>query len=167
MAATLPGIGLHRPEGGGRAPGRGAFFAVPGKKWGKTRSRIESDLSDSGKVASMIPKPLSDCVIVQLEENPAAARPSSRPRVQQGIALDVGPGSRMDGHSSVQMSINRGDRVFFSEQAGVILDDSGTVLLAVSERDIVAVVRTEAREEVPLWVAPTRRSPGGPSSETD
>lgn len=107
-------------------------------------------------------QPLSDTIIVRLDET---ARPSATPgreRVERGLALEAGPGYRSGGSVPGRVAVRRGDTVYFSQNAGVILsEEEGTVLL-VTEREILAIERSEEVDEVPLWVPPRKRTPDGP-----
>ncbi len=90
--------------------------------------------------------PLGDKVVVQRVERKETTAggivlpESARERTVEGRVLSVGDGRVLDDGTRAPLQVKEGDRVLFSDWAGMEVEVGGEELLILNESDILAVV---------------------------
>jgi len=94
----------------------------------------------------MAVKPLDDRVLIkQCDADEVTAGgivlpDSAREKQQRGVVLATGPGKLLDSGDRGQMSLKKGDEVFYAKYAGTELKVNGEEVVILRESDILAVV---------------------------
>ena len=91
-------------------------------------------------------KPLDDRIVV-LPDDPEdktsggiVLPDSAREKPQRGKVLAVGPGKLLDSGQRGEMSVKKGDQVFYGKYSGTEVDVGGEQYVIIRETDILAVV---------------------------
>jgi chaperonin GroES len=91
-------------------------------------------------------KPLGDRLIIeptQQEEMTASGivlPETAKEKPMQGKVLAVGPGSRKDDGSRIEMDVNTGDTVLFAKYAGTEVKIENKKYLILKETDVLAII---------------------------
>ena len=91
-------------------------------------------------------RPLQDRVLVKrIEADEMTAGgiiipDTAKEKPQEGEAVDVGPGKRLDNGSVQEMSVKKGDKILFSKYGGTDVTIDGNDYLIMREDDILGVV---------------------------
>lgn len=91
-------------------------------------------------------KPLGDRLLVkpiEQEEKTASGiilPETAKEKPQEGEVLAIGPGSRKDDGTRIEMDVQVGDRVLYAKYAGTEIKIDGKKLLILKESDILAIV---------------------------
>ena len=91
-------------------------------------------------------KPLGDRLIIeptQQEEMTASGivlPETAKEKPMQGKVLAVGPGSRKEDGSRIEMDVNTGDTVLFAKYAGTEVKIENKKYLILKETDVLAIV---------------------------
>ena len=97
-------------------------------------------------------RPLHDRVVVrriEAEEKTSGGiiiPDTAKEKPQEGEVVAVGPGTRDDSGSLVELSVKAGDRILFGKWSGTEVRIDGEDLLIMKESDILGVI--EARAEL-------------------
>lgn len=98
-------------------------------------------------------KPLGDRVVVKVLEGEEKTKSgivlpdTAKEKPQEGEVLAVGTGKLLENGTRVPMEVQVGDRVIFSKYAGTEIKIEGEEYLILSERDVLAVVPTDAKKK--------------------
>jgi len=93
-------------------------------------------------------RPLHDRVVVrriEAEEKTSGGiiiPDTAKEKPQEGEVVAVGPGTRDDSGSLVELSVKAGDRILFGKWSGTEVKIDGEDLLIMKESDILGVVET-------------------------
>ncbi|MCP3733233.1 co-chaperone GroES [Sphingomonas sp. MG17] len=93
-------------------------------------------------------RPLHDRVVVrriEAEERTSGGiiiPDTAKEKPQEGEVVAVGPGTRDDSGSLVELSVKAGDRILFGKWSGTEVKIDGEDLLIMKESDILGVVET-------------------------
>jgi chaperonin GroES len=91
-------------------------------------------------------KPLDDRIVVlpdEAEDKTAGGivlPDSAREKPQRGKVLSVGPGKLLDSGQRGEMSVKKGDQVFYGKYSGTEVEVGGEQYVIIRESDILAVV---------------------------
>ncbi|MDR3078689.1 MAG: co-chaperone GroES [Rickettsiales bacterium] len=91
-------------------------------------------------------KPLQDRVLVKREDAEEKTAggiiipDTSKEKPSKGIVVAVGPGARNDRGEPIPMTLEVGDRVFFTKWGGTELKVDNDELLVMKESDILATI---------------------------
>lgn len=94
----------------------------------------------------MAVKPLDDRILIkqsQAEETTAGGivlPDTAKEKPQQGEVIAVGPGKLLDNGQRGQMSVSKGDKVFYGKYAGTEIKVDGEDYVIVRESDVLAVL---------------------------
>ncbi|WP_404337725.1 co-chaperone GroES [Sphingomonas sp. MMS12-HWE2-04] len=95
-------------------------------------------------------RPLHDRVLVrriEAEEKTSGGiiiPDTAKEKPQEGEVVAVGPGTRDDSGSLVELSVKTGDRILFGKWSGSEVKIDGEDLLIIKESDILGVIETQA-----------------------
>jgi len=95
-------------------------------------------------------RPLHDRVVVrriEAEEKTSGGiiiPDTAKEKPQEGEVVAVGPGSRDDNGTLVELSVKAGDRVLFGKWSGTEVKIDSEDLLIMKESDILGVIETAA-----------------------
>lgn len=98
-------------------------------------------------------KPLGDRVVVKVLQGEEKTKSgivlpdTAKEKPQEGEVLAVGTGKLLENGTRVPMEVQVGDRVIFSKYAGTEIKIEGEEYLILSERDVLAVVPTDAKKK--------------------
>ena len=90
--------------------------------------------------------PLEDRLLVEpieAEETTAGGivlPDSAREKPQRGRVKAVGPGKLLDSGERGQMSVKRGDEVFYGKYSGTEVEIDGNDLVILRENDVLAII---------------------------
>lgn len=65
---------------------------------------------------------------------------SAQEKPQRGIVESVGPGQMLDSGKRAQLSVKKGDEVFYGKYAGSEVEIAGVKYVILRETDILAVI---------------------------
>ncbi len=92
-------------------------------------------------------QPLGDRVVVRVTEEEEEVTSSgivipesAKDKPQQGKVIAVGTGKTLDSGEKVELEVEEGDTIIFSDYAGTEVKLEGEELLILQERDILAKV---------------------------
>lgn len=94
--------------------------------------------------------PVGDRILIRIDEAPSQTPggivlpDQARKSSTQGTVVAAGPGLRADNGFRQSLDVEEGDRVIFLKHAGVEVEFGGEKLLAMSESELIAVIREEA-----------------------
>jgi len=94
----------------------------------------------------MAVKPLDDRVLVkqcEAEEKTAGGivlPDTAKEKPQRGVVEATGPGKLLDSGSRGEMSLKKGDEVFYGKYAGTEIKIDGTEFVILRESDVLAVI---------------------------
>ena len=95
-------------------------------------------------------RPLHDRVVVrriEAEEKTSGGiiiPDTAKEKPQEGEIVAVGPGTRDDSGSLVELSVKTGDRILFGKWSGTEVKIDGEDLLIMKESDILGVIELQA-----------------------
>jgi chaperonin GroES len=90
-------------------------------------------------------RPLEDRVVIrpfEAEEKTAGGivlPDTAREKPQQGEVIAVGPGKLLDSGERAEMSLAKGDRIFYGKYAGTEIEINGEDLVILRESEVLAV----------------------------
>ena len=93
-------------------------------------------------------KPLGDRVVVKVLQGEEKTKSgivlpdTAKEKPQEGEVMAVGTGRTLDNGQKVAMEVQIGDRIIFSKYAGTEIKSEGEEYLILSERDVLATVKT-------------------------
>ena len=92
-------------------------------------------------------KPLGDRVVIQTLDREEVTKSgillpdtATKEKPQEGKVVEVGSGKMLENGQKVELEVQKGDKVMFSEYAGTEVKIAGQDYLILSERDILAVI---------------------------
>lgn len=91
-------------------------------------------------------KPLGDRLLVkpiEQEERTASGiilPETAKEKPQEGVVLAVGPGSRKEDGTRIEMDVKVNDRVLYAKYAGTEIKMDGQKYLILRESDVLAIV---------------------------
>ena len=91
-------------------------------------------------------KPLEDRVLVKPIENESKTASgiylpeAAKEKPVRGEVIAIGPGKRLDNGKRAEMSVRRGDTVFYGKYAGTEVELKGDKLLILRENELLGVV---------------------------
>ena len=95
-------------------------------------------------------RPLGDRVLVKRVEEETKTKggiiipDTAKEKPQEGEVVAVGPGTRDDSGSLVELSVKTGDRILFGKWSGTEVKIDGEDLLIMKESDILGVIELQA-----------------------
>ena len=94
----------------------------------------------------MAVKPLDDRVLVkqcEAEEKTAGGivlPDTAKEKPQRGVVEAAGPGKLLDSGARGEMSLKKGDEVFYGKYAGTEIKIDGTEFVILRESDVLAII---------------------------
>jgi chaperonin GroES len=87
-------------------------------------------------------KPLEDRVLVKPIESASGIYlpESAKEKPVRGQVVATGPGKRLDNGKRAEMSVKKGDTVFYGKYAGTEVELKGDKLLILRENELLGVV---------------------------
>lgn len=102
--------------------------------------------TETASKAKLKIKPLDDRIVV-LPDDPESKTAggivlpdSAREKPQRGKVVAAGPGKLLDSGQRGEMSVKKGDLVYYGKYSGTEIDVSGETYVIIRENDILAVV---------------------------
>ena len=95
-------------------------------------------------------KPMSDRVVVKPKDREKETKSgivlpdTATERPQQGDVLSVGPGRVLDNGTRAELDLKVGDTVLFAKYSGTEFKHEDEDLLILAERDVLAVIESNA-----------------------
>jgi chaperonin GroES len=95
-------------------------------------------------------RPLGDRVVIQptpreeMTKSGIVLPDTAKEKPQEGKVIAAGPGRLTDEGSREPMDVKEGDTVLYAKYAGTEFKVEGEELLIVSQKDILAIVESEA-----------------------
>lgn len=97
-------------------------------------------------VSKLTIKPLDDRLVI-LPDDPEEVTAggivlpdSARQKPQRGKVVATGPGKLLDSGQRGQMSVKKGDVVFYGKYSGTEVEVSGETYVIIRENDVLAIV---------------------------
>ncbi len=91
-------------------------------------------------------KPLDDRILVKQSEAEEVTAggivlpDTAKEKPQRGKVVSVGPGKLLDSGSRGEMSLKKGDEVFYGKYAGTEIEMGGEEYVILRESDVLAVI---------------------------
>jgi chaperonin GroES len=141
-AAPVPCAAVAAPKKGNSVPGRPRGQVIPIDRRKTIRlSRLEAE-------RAMNIRPLYDRIVVKRIEEQETTRngivipDSAKEKPQQGEAMAVGRGKRLDKGELAAVDVKVGDRVLFAKYSGNETKLEGTEYIIMREDDVLGVLES-------------------------
>ena len=91
-------------------------------------------------------KPLDDKVLIEQSEAEQVTAggivipDTAKEKPQQGKVVSVGPGKLLDSGKRSEMTLKKGDKVFYAKYAGTEVKIDGTEYVLIPESSVLAVI---------------------------
>lgn len=92
-------------------------------------------------------RPILDRVIVEIQEEPEKIgllyvpdNAKNKPKAQEAIVLEVGPGKRDKKGDIIKPDVKKGDRIIFEKYSGSKIPMLGDNTVIINNSDIIAVI---------------------------
>ncbi len=103
-------------------------------------------MAATATVTKMKIRPLDDRIVVEADEAEERTSggivlpDSARQKPQRGKVLAVGPGKLLDSGNRGEMSVKKGDSVYYGKYSGTEVEVNGETYVIIRESDLLAVV---------------------------